>query len=669
MTALSPGLVAKRRRGIDASNLAGRTLALARSAAADWTVRSAAAVGLLAAILYIWNLTASGYANSYYSAAALSASQSWSAWFFGSLDAGSFITVDKPPLATMVMGLSVRAFGLSSWSILLPEALLGVGSVLVLFDIVRRQFGTAAATIAGVAMAFTPVAVLMFRYDHPDALLVFLMLAGAWGAQRAIENGAHRWLAMAGVAVGLAFLTKYLQGFLVGPAFVLAYFVAANASLRRRIAGVAVFSAATLATAGAWVAAVQLTPAADRPFIGGSTNNSVLDLVLGYDGLGRIFGGSAGNGQGGVTFSGAPGILRLFNSEFGGQISWLLPFALAAAAIGLVVTVRSRRTDMRRAGYLMWGGWLLATAVVFSYMSGIVHSYYSVALAPAVAALVGAGVVALWRIRDRFYYGGFVLAGLVILTVGWSFMLLSRSPDFMPWLAPVVLGVGLGVAAFIAVPVLRERRLGAVLGVAGLAVMLAGPVAFSLDTAATAYSGSIVSAGPAATVADAFSGSSSGGMGGMGGMGGGGLAQGGTPPGGTTQSLVAPMGGGFGGVGTGSSGGSDTALAEYLVANRGSATWIVAVSDAMSAAQLELTTGEPVMAMGGWSGSDNAITLAQLKADVASGKLRYVIVSGQGGRGGNGSSDIDTWIVANGKAVTISGSSTTIYDLSGAATA
>jgi 4-amino-4-deoxy-L-arabinose transferase-like glycosyltransferase len=670
MTAISPGLIDRRRRGIDFSSAAGRSLGLVRSAAADWTVRSGAAVGLLAAVLYIWNLAASGYANSYYSAAALAGSQSWSAWFFGSLDAGSFITVDKPPLATMLMGLSVRAFGLSSLSILLPEALLGVGSVLVLFDIVRRQFGTVAATIAGVVMAFTPVAVLMFRYDHPDALLVFLMLAGAWGVQRAIEKGAHRWLAMAGVMVGLAFLTKYLQGFLVGPAFVLAYFVAANASVRRRVTGVAVFSAATLLTAGAWVAAVQLTPAADRPFIGGSTNNSVLDLVLGYDGLGRIFGGSAGNGQGGASFSGAPGFLRLFNSEFGGQVSWLLPFAVAAAVIGLIVTMRSRRTDLARAGYLMWGGWLVANGVVFSYMSGIVHSYYAVALAPAVAALVGAGVVALWRIRDRFYYGGFALAGLTLVTVAWAYMLLSRSPDFVPWLAPAVLGLGLGVAAFIAVPLLRERRLGALLGILGLAVMLAGPVAFSLYTAGSAYSGSIVSAGPSVTVADALSGTTTGGMGGGGGLGG--LAQGGSQPGGFAQgALAAPPAGFGGGSGSGSAGGSDSALTAYLVANRGSATWVVAVGDAMSAAQLELTTGDPVMAMGGWSGSDNAITLDQLKADVASGKLRYVIISGQGGGGMGGSSSsssIDAWVVANGKVVTISGSSTTLYDLSGATT-
>ena len=364
-------------------------------------------LAVLSAVLYLWNLTSSGFANSYYSAAALAASQSWSAWFFGSLDAGNFITVDKPPLATMLMGLSVRLFGLSSAGILVPEALLGVGSVVLLFVIVRRQFGVPAGTVAGLAFAVTPVAALMFRYNHPDALLTFLMLASAYGVQRAIENGRHRWLALAGIALGLAFLTKYLQGFLVGPALALAYVVAANSSLRRRVAGIVVMAAATFATAAAWVAAVTLTPADLRPFIGGSTNNSVLDLIFGYDGLGRIFGAAAGaagvrGGQGGANFSGTPGVLRLFNSEFGGQIAWILPAAVLALIGGLWLTRHAPRTDVRRAGYLLWGSWIFIHAVVFSFMSGIVHSYYAVAIAPAIAALLGAGVAALWQHRERF---------------------------------------------------------------------------------------------------------------------------------------------------------------------------------------------------------------------------------------------------------------------------
>jgi 4-amino-4-deoxy-L-arabinose transferase-like glycosyltransferase len=680
MSAVSPGLHGSRHASHDVLRTVARPVGRAREALGEWPVRAGAGVGILSAILYLWNLTVSGYANSYYSAAALAASQSWTAWFFGSLDAGNFITVDKPPLATMVMGLSVRLFGLSSWSVLLPEALLGVGSVLLLFAIVRRQFGTVAATIAGVVMAFTPVAVLMFRYDHPDALMVFLMLLGACGVQRAIENGRNRWLVLAGVAIGLAFLTKYLQGFLVGPAFVVSYVVAANASIRRRVAGVIVFSVSTLLTAGAWVAAVQLTPASARPFIGGSTNNSVLDLIFGYDGLGRIFGGSAGTGQSGTNFSGVPGLLRLFNAEFGGQISWLLPFAIAAASIGLVVTLRTRRTDLGRAGYLLWGGWLAINALVFSYMSGIVHSYYAVALAPAVAALVGAGLVELWKIRGRFRFGGIALAGLVLLSVAWAYMLLGRSPDFLPWLAPAIVAIGLAAAAFIAIPVLRGRRSGALLGALGLVALLAGPVAFSISTVGTSYSGSIVAAGPSATVADALSGSSSGGAGGVGPGGSGGLAQVVSPanPGGqggfvgatggpSNLSGRAASGGspGGGASGGGNGGGVGSMLTAYLLANKGSATWIVAVSDAMNAAQIELATGQPVMAMGGWSGSDNAITLSELKSDVASGKLRFAIVGGQGGEGTSATA-ISAWIVANGKAVTVG--STTVYDLLGLAT-
>ncbi len=649
MTALVPGVEERRRQGQPPPFIAA-PLARTRFALASWSTRAMLGVGGLAAVLFLWNLTISGYANQYYSAAALAASQSWSAWFFGSLDASNFITVDKPPLATMLMGLSVRLLGLSSWSILLPQALLGVGSVVLLFAIVRRQFGTVAATIAGIVLALTPVAVLMFRYNHPDALLTFLMLLGAYGTQRAIEHGRHRWLVLAGISVGLAFLAKYLQGFLVGPALMLAYVVAANASLRRRIAGVAVFSASTLLTAGAWVAAVELTPASLRPFIGGSTNNSVLDLVFGYDGLGRIFGGSAGNG-GGANFSGTPGILRLFNTEFGGQIAWLLPFAVVAATTGLVLTLRARRTDLGRAAYLLWGGWLAVHAVVFSFMSGIVHSYYAVALAPAIGALVGAGTVALWRLRERYWFGGLALGGLVLGSATLSALLLGRSPDFVPWLAPAVIAAGAVAAGLIAMPALRTapRWVGASIGALGLAAILAGPAAFSLSTVATAYSGSIVSAGPQATVSDALSGGGSNGAGGgpggfPGGQGGnGGFALGGTPP------------------------TDDSALVQYLLANQGSAKWVVAVSDAMSAAQLEIASGQPVMATGGWSGSDNALSLDQLEAYVASGDLRFVEIGGQGGFGGRGSSsEIAAWVEANGTAVTIDGSSTTIYDLSGA---
>ncbi len=248
--------------------------------ASAWVRPAHLGISALAAVIYLFNLAISGYANTYYSAAALAASKSWSAWFFGSFDAANFITVDKPPLATMLMGLSVRLFGLSSWSILLPEGLAGVATVALLFVVVRHSFGPVAAAIAGLVMAFTPVAVLIFRYNNPDALLTLLLVAAAWAALQAIETGRLRWIVAAAIFVGFAFNTKYLQGFLVVPAFALTWLLAAPVGLRRRIAGLLVAALTLLISSGWWVVAVQLIPAAARPYIGGSTDNSAIPFAL-----------------------------------------------------------------------------------------------------------------------------------------------------------------------------------------------------------------------------------------------------------------------------------------------------------------------------------------------------------------------------------------------------
>jgi 4-amino-4-deoxy-L-arabinose transferase-like glycosyltransferase len=411
-----------------AKPLAGRpTAILARLAGvgadeATWIAVATLGILALAAVGYIVNLTVNGYANTYYSAAAVAGSQSWSAWFFGSIDAGNFVTVDKPPLGTMLLGLSVRIFGLSSWSILLPQALAGVATVGVLMAAVRRSFGSVEAIIAGLVAALTPAAVLIFRYDNPDALLTLLLVVAAYALVRALEAGRLRWVVLAASLVGLGFLTKYLQAYLVLPAFALTWAIAAPGSVRRRIAGLAVALATVIVASGWWVAIVELIPAASRPYIGGSTDNSVIGLVFGYDGLGRIFGQGAGvlGGGGGGGFSGVPGILRLFNAEFGGQISWLLPLAIGATGLGLWIRRRAPRTDARRAGYLLWGGWLAVHLIVFSFMSGIIHSYYAVILAPAVGALVGAGIMEDWRLRSRTAWGGIVLDAAIVGSAVWA---------------------------------------------------------------------------------------------------------------------------------------------------------------------------------------------------------------------------------------------------------
>jgi 4-amino-4-deoxy-L-arabinose transferase-like glycosyltransferase len=621
----------------------------------------------LAAVLYVWNLTVSGYANTYYSAAALAGSQSWSAWFFGSFDANNFITVDKPPLSTMVMGLSVRIFGLSAWSILLPEALVGIGTVGVLFLTVKRSFGPAAAVIAGAVMALTPAAVMIFRFNNPDALLTFLFVVSAWALLRAVDRGSLRWMAFAASLVGLAFLTKYLQAYLVLPAYALVFGFSANTTLRRRLIGLVIALATVLVTSGWWVAIVEMLPTGSKPFIGGSTTGSPLDLIFGYDGLGRIFGGNGpgGGGLGGGGFSGEVGPLRLFNDQMFGEIAWFIPLALVCLVVGLWRRRWAARTDLALAGYLLWGGWFVVTAIVFSYMSGVIHSYYAVALAPAVAALVGAGLVDLWGARLRIWFGG-VAVGLACLATAWfGWQLLDRTPGFAAGVGPAAVAVALvAVLALVAVSVPRlnenavARRIALGAAALGLSAALLAPAAYAVETIQTAYGGGDPHPGSGAASSQF--------AGGLGGLGGPGIVPGGGFPGGGLSD-----GGGRGGFGGGlATGAENTAMLNYLVANRGNAAWIVAANSSQQAGTIEIATGLPVMAMGGFTGSDPTPTLDQLKSYVASGKLRFVLVGGLGGGGGFGGSDTTdrtSWVTSTCKVVDYGDSSSNLYDCAGAA--
>src|SRR4051812_18357399 len=345
---------ASERAGVVAPSRAG----LRQRTQQAWVVPAQVGVVLLALFVYVFNLSVSGYANTFYSMAAQAAGQDWAAWFWGSLDPSNFITVDKPPLATMLMGLSVRIFGLSSWSILLPEALCGVATIAVLYVIVRRTAGPAAATIAAVVATLTPAAVLMFRYNNPDALLTLLLVLAAWAFLRSIADGRLRWVVLAALFVGLAFNTKFLQAYLVLPAFALVYLYAAPVSIRKRIIGLVVALVSVVVFSGWWVLAVQLTPAAMRPYIGGSTDGTAFQLLFGYDGLGRVLrnsldgasaaGGPPGGGPGGPGggFGGTPGLLRMFNTKLGGQIAWLLPFAAFGSMAALLLHRHRPRTDL-----------------------------------------------------------------------------------------------------------------------------------------------------------------------------------------------------------------------------------------------------------------------------------------------------------------------------------
>jgi 4-amino-4-deoxy-L-arabinose transferase-like glycosyltransferase len=578
------------------------------------------------------------------------------------------------------MGLSARVFGVNAWSLLVPEALMGVGSVALLYATVRRRFEAPAALLAGAVLALTPVAVLMFRFDNPDALLVLLLVGAAYALTRALEHGSTRWLVLVGVLVGFAFLSKMMQAFLVVPGFALVYLLAAPTSLRRRILQLLGAGFAMLVSAGWWVAVVELWPASSRPYIGGSQTNSELELIFGYNGFGRLTGNEtgsvvAGGAQGQAGMWGETGILRMFSAEMGGQIAWLLPAALVFLGYLLWMARRASRTDGRRAQVILWGTWLVVTGLVFSFAQGIIHAYYTVALAPAIGALVGIGGWMAWRYRGRAE-SRIILAAVVILTAVWSYALLDRSPDWLPWLRPLVLVGGFLAAVGFLLPfsgLAVARR--AMVGAAGLAVVtgLAGPAAYAVDTASTPHTGSIPSAGPA--VAGGF-GPGRGGPGGVRqpfGQG----QQGFAPPGVTGQPGVAPGGAqGFGGGRQGGLGGlldastPDSALVQLLRQDTTS-TWAAAAIGSNSAAGVQLASGRPVMAIGGFNGSDPSPTLAEFQADVAAGKIHYFLASGGGGFGGGfgggpggGSgtaSQITSWVENTFTSTTVGG--VTVYDL------
>jgi 4-amino-4-deoxy-L-arabinose transferase-like glycosyltransferase len=707
----------------------GRLARVVRGPATDppWARPALLAVLALTALLYTVGLSRNGWANDFYAAAVQAGTKSWKAFFFGSFDASNFITVDKTPAFLWVMDISARIFGLNYWSVLVPQALEGVATAGLLYATVRRWFGPAAGILAAAAMAVTPVAALMFRYNNPDALLTLLMTAAAYAVTRAIEAGKTRWLVLAGALLGFGFLAKMLQAFLVLPGFAVAYLVAAPHGLGRRIGQVLAGGAALLAAAGWWVLAVLLIPAADRPYIGGSTDNNILQLTFGYNGFGRLdgdetgaIGGAAGHGV--AATGGTAGLTRLFAAGMGGQVSWLLPAALIALAALLWGTRREPRTDRTRAAALLWGGWLLVTGAVFSYMAGIIHSYYTVALAPAIGALVGIGAVQLWRVRDGWrrhegsWFGRGWLAAGVAVTAGWSYVLLDRTPDWNPWLRVVILAAGLGAMVLLlagrwlaSVASAAWARTALVVAPASLALIaaLAGPLAYSLNTVATSHAGALPTAGPAVT---AFGGpggfgapgrfGAGGGFGrgrGFGGTGGGGFGAGGGGFGGTGGTGSAGTGtGGFGGTtgpgsagtGTGGSGGSfrggfpggrggfggrggglggntqvSGALTALLRDGASGYRWAAATESSDSAAPLQLASGEPVMAIGGFNGTDPAPTLAQFERYVADHEIHYFIgANGDSFGGGSGDAgQITAWVRAHFSARTVGGE--TVYNL------
>ena len=625
---------------------------------------------LFTAIFYLWNLTINGMANSYYAAAVQAASINWTAWLFGSLDAANFVSVDKPPISMMIMGLFGRIFGFSSWSMLLPHALAGIATVALIYLTVKRWYGARAGLIAGIVMAMTPAAVLMFRFNNPDSFLTLFLTASAYAFLRSFEGKRPvLWLSLAGLFTGFAFNTKMLQGLLLLPIMTIIYISFARPKFTTRMWHLGVAGIATIVSTFWWSVLVWLTPAANRPWVGSTNDNNIWSLIFGYNGFGRLFGhgsgpgggapgggrvanmaqigtqavqsaqmmpltggglgaGGRGGGPGGVGFGGETGVLRIFNESFGPNIAWLIPVALISAGLVIWLLRRAPRYNKERIGVLLWLGWLLMHVVIFSMTSGTIHPYYVVTMAPAVAALVGIGAPYIWQAYTRRTKVAWILPLSIALTTILSIIMLGYS-NYWPWLMWLVMIAG-GVATILTLLLSQTKRLKQI--ILGLAITagMAAPIVFSVSTVATAHSGSIPTAGPGASAMS------------------------------NTNNESAR---------------AESTLVSFLLENRHGTTWLAAVNSANESAPIQLSSGQPVMAIGGFNGSDSTLTLSQFKQLVKQGKVRYYVVNSRQGKSGGpsgmsgpgGNSEILLWVKSTGSKVDYGGTQYTVYDLAAAA--
>jgi 4-amino-4-deoxy-L-arabinose transferase-like glycosyltransferase len=581
-----------------------------------------AALIVLAGLLDLWALSRNGWANDYYSAAVRSMSSSWHNFLFASADPSGVMSVDKPPLDLWVQSLSVRVFGYHPLSILVPQALIGVASVALVYDLVRRRFGRVGGFVGGLAFALTPITVAISRHNNPDVLLILCCVAALWFTVRALEDGRTRWLVLAGVSVGLGFETKMLVALTVVPGIALAYLYVAPRGRLRALRQLLAGAGAMLLIGGAWPALVALTPAADRPWVSGTSDNSIFSLIFEYNGVGRVDGQAGGPGAlgGGSVFGGSTGPLRLLNSALGGQAGWLLGFALLSG-IGVLVASRLRRVDQRSGWLIAVGGAFLTTAVLFSAASGIFHPYYVSLLAPFAAALVGAGATQLLGSgRHARIFAPLVLAAAVATELA----VLHDYPGQLSWL-PAVLIV-LCVLAALAIAVVRVKRLRLIAAAVAIGALLLAPAVWAVDTLGHATSGTFPEGGPANVQG------AGGGFGGRGGFGGPGGRRGAPRAGGGGRA------GGFGGFGGGGAIGApignDRTITQAVAYAKRHGGGTVAVSSQSSAASAIIASGAKVAGIGGFSGRESDVSVGWLAHELSVGKIRWVLAEQAGGGAG-----------------------------------
>jgi 4-amino-4-deoxy-L-arabinose transferase-like glycosyltransferase len=278
---------------------------------------------LLAAFLYGYGIWNDHYVNTYYTTAVGSMMQSFHNFFFASLDSAGSVTVDKPPVAFWIQTLSALIFGLHGWSVILPQALGGVGSVLIVYLMVKPSFGRTAARLAALAMASTPVAAAVSRTNNIDAMLVFTLLLAAWFLFKGTNNHKMGSLLIAFGLIGVAFNEKMLQAYMVVPAFYLFYILAAKLNWKKKNGVLAACTAVLLVVSLSWAVIVDSIPASKRPYMGSSGTNSVLNLAFGYNGVSRLTGDRSTGGSGG-GMPGAGGMQGKGGGMFeGGQMPGL----------------------------------------------------------------------------------------------------------------------------------------------------------------------------------------------------------------------------------------------------------------------------------------------------------------------------------------------------------
>ena len=608
---------------------------------------------LLGAFLRLYQLGTGGFGNPYYAAAVKSMLSSWHNFFFVSFEPGGSVSVDKPPLGFWIEAASALVLGVNGFALALPNALAGVLSIPLLYQMVRRPFGPEAGLISALVLAVMPITIATERNNTIDGLLVFSLLAAAWAFLQSVYSGKVRFLLLGALVLGLAFNIKMLEAFMPLPAFYLVYLLGAPHPWRRRLVHLGLASLVLFTVSFSWAAAVDLTPPADRPYVGSSTTNSEFDLIFGWNGISRLFQGagpanpSAGPGAPGLApppegpvptpgghggFSGfgndvPPGLLRLFSQPLVEEAGWLLPLALLAALLTLLVLLSQRRAGLsdygpgglletsrvfksRELGLVLWSAWLVPEVIYFSFTTGLFHPYYLIMLGPPLAALAGGGVWALQQAGRRGRWLGWSLAALVVSVTAIFQITILKDYYQYAWLAALIIAAGLGgLALLVWQPHSWQGRAALALFCVSL---LAAPLAWSANVTLNP----IVDQTGLPSASQFLTQTGQGLPGGFGGP----PAFGGAPP------------------------QANRALIDYLQANTPPGSYLLAVDSAMQAAPIVLATGRPVLTFGGFTGNDPVVDAAKLSQMVSQGRLRFILTSSGLSRQ---KPDLSAWILQN----------------------